>query len=42
VAEEVADDLERHATLQQVHSLCVPAMSPTTLPALCALPDYVL
>jgi hypothetical protein len=27
VAEEVADDLERHATLQQVHSLCVSTMS---------------
>src|ERR1700755_2102841 len=24
VTEEVADDLERDATLQQVHSLCVP------------------
>src|SRR5260370_32193861 len=24
VTEEVADDLERYATLQQVHSLCVP------------------
>src|SRR5579859_1316641 len=24
VTEEVANDLERHATLQQVHSLCVP------------------